>query len=64
MAKKLEGVIVLHELLPIAPNKMHERNLNRRLWVQQQKLHMQEMDRLNSEIPLPDERTRGFVFRR
>lgn len=31
---------------------------------QERKLHMQEMEKLDREIPLPNEKTRGFVFRR
>jgi len=64
VAKKMDGVIVLHELLPIVPKKMLRRKIDLTLWAEQQKLHIQEMDKLDSEIPLPDERTRGFVFRR
>ena len=30
---------------------------------QEQKLHLKEMERLDREIPLPSDKTRGFVFR-
>ena len=31
---------------------------------EEQKLHLQEMERLDRETPLPSDKTRGFVFRR
>ena len=30
----------------------------------EKKLHLEEIERLNREIPLPGARTRGFVFTR
>ena len=65
MATKLGGVIVLHKALSgLVPSKTQRQKPNLKAWAQEQKRHIEEMDRLDSEIPLPGEKTRGFVFRR
>jgi len=72
MAKKLACVNMIHSVLlgsgSVSVRRKTQRGVklqraNEESWRREQELHLAEMDKLDREIPLPDEKTRGFVFR-
>ena len=71
MAKRLMGISTLQETLhgqsPLKAGRA-KTSSKRKAYLgslaSEQKLHQEEMDRLDREIPLPSEKTRGFAFRR
>ena len=72
MARILASKTILGETLRVGTpstaerggKKLRARRVGPNSLAQEQKLHLQAMERLDREIPLPDEKTRGFVFRR
>jgi len=71
MAKGPAGISTLQEMLhvrlPLKAGRAQtgsKRKARLGSLASEQKLHLEEMDRLDREIPLPSEKTRGFVFRR